>query len=758
MSKSRIPIEWDLGADPRYKRQNMERAMKGRIERGLVELITNSDDSYRDLEEAGKQVSGKIRIEIERKKKGQRSLVIVRDRAGGMNREEMYEKLGILGRRTSGFEKGKARRGLHRRGAKDVVAFGTVHFESIKDGEYNHLVIPPSLKCRFKNPRPQKVTQEIRERLGIPRGNGTVVTIEVESRFPIPRHETLVKDFSRYYSLRDIFSNPSREAIIVDINKNRENRLVYNPPVGEIVFDEEITIPNYPEAKAYLIIRKHVTPFEQALLPYREGILIKSTSAIHDCTYFGLESEPLAWRFTGELRCEFIDKLVREYDDREEANPDNPKHPDDNPMRLLDPFRDGLMWEHPFTQALYKKCKEILQSFIDELKESEQISKKKVTNKELYKKLESLSKEISRVFERKVKDLEEEIPTEDVNYPQIKELAIGLHIIPPEEHPIIVNQPKTFSIIVKHHEPLDESLPINVISSHPDVKIRTSPVFLKKFFEDGKVGKTTFTVESSTVGAEAFIEAYYGNYNNLILVKVIEPPPPPDLTLGLSFEKPLYRLRVNKEKNLILWLKINDNLKDRFVAEVSSDHPEIAVKGGGRWELHPTDTPGVFVGKGKVIGRQLKARGTITARVEGFGQAYTRVVVEEREFRSGINIKTKPVEEDFGSVRYKWDKDNDPYLLLIGAKHPSIRRYLGKPTGGEYEGINSPLYHTVLAEVIAEALAFRILEMQFKREGGEMDYSLAEAYYHRDFSEFLEITHKHLVNPEAIESLSQSKL
>ena len=39
-----------------------------------------------------------------------------------------------------------------------------------------------------------------------------------------------------------------------------------------------------------------------------------------------------------------------------------------------------------------------------------------------------------------------------------------------------------------------------------------------------------------------------------------------------------------------------------------------------------------------------------------------------------------------------------------------------------------------------------------------MDYSLAEAYYHRHFSEFLEITHKHLVNPEAIESLNQSKL
>ena len=111
MSKSGIPNEWDLGTTRRYTRQNMERAMRMQIERGLVELITNSDDSYRDLEEQGQKISGKIRIEIERKRK-EYSVVRVRDRATGISREEMFYKLGTLGRRTSGFEKGKARRGF----------------------------------------------------------------------------------------------------------------------------------------------------------------------------------------------------------------------------------------------------------------------------------------------------------------------------------------------------------------------------------------------------------------------------------------------------------------------------------------------------------------------------------------------------------------------------------------------------------------------------------------------------------------------
>jgi len=358
MNKIKIPDEWDLGATRRYKRQNMEMAMKGKIERGLVELITNSDDSYRDLEEKAKQVLGKIRIEFKRKK-GQSSYVIVKDRAMGMNREEMYQKLGTLGERTSGFEKRKIRRGLNGRGARDVAAFG------------------------------------------IPKGDGTVVTIEVNNRFKIPTHDRFVKDFSRYYSLRDIFSNPSREVKIKDMNKNREDRLIYNYTKGETIYNKDLIISEYPYSKAHLVIHKHLTPFEQGMLPYREGgILIKSKATIHDCTYFGLESETFAWRFTGELYCEFIDKLIYDYDDREEINPDNPNHPANNPMRVLDPLRDGLVLEHPFVQTLYKKCKNILQPFIEKLKALEESHKRDVTNENLDKKLNNLSKEVSRMFEK----------------------------------------------------------------------------------------------------------------------------------------------------------------------------------------------------------------------------------------------------------------------------------------------------------------------------------------------------------------------
>lgn len=745
MAKDEIPIQWNLGVHPRYVKIDMGRAMKGKIERGLVELIRNSDDSYRDLEEQNIKVAGKIRIEIERRKKGP-SLVIVRDRAMGMSREELYYKLGGLGKRTSKFREGKARHGLFGRGGRDVVAFGTVHYESIKDGEYNEMVISPSLKCCFVNSSPVRIDEDIRKKLGIPKGNGTVVTIEVGSQFPIPHHETLVRDFSRYYSLRDVFSNPDRDVVLVDLIRDREDRLSYTYPEGNIVTDEWFQVPNYPEAKAHLVIRQHSTPFERDYSPCREGILVKSAAAIHQCTYFGLETEPLAWKFSGELYCEFIDKLIREYDDREDKNPDCPGHPQNNPMRLLDPNRDGLILEHPFTESLYRSCRDILKRFVEKLKSSEIVQEKSVTDRELDRKMRELAKEISKPFEQDLKALEEEIPPG----PELPPF-VGLRIIPSGDQPIpvVVDEPKTFSVEVRTYEPLDESLPVNLESIDARIRINSLQVYLKKFSEDRKVGRTTFTIESNELGAEGSIEAQYNGYSGSVYVRVVHPSPTRELSYGLSFDKPVYHLVINKDKALTLWLKRDaKEAGDSVTAKISSRNPEIVVKRGGECALRKTDIPGVLCGKCKIMGRQLKAKGDIIAQVEGFEPAQTRAIVEERDTEGSMRFKPpSPVEKDFSPLRYKWDNEDKPQLLEIGAKHPSIRKYLGEPVDGEYPNLSSPLYHAVLAEVVAEALAFCLLKKCFRREGerGRLDYDSAALYYHRYFSKYLAIAHKILV-------------
>jgi hypothetical protein len=743
-----VPDQWNLESTVLHKRRDLELAMRGSIERGLVELITNADDSYRDLEEQEAHVGGKIRIEIQRKRKGP-TKVVVKDRACGMTRAELHRNLGELGRRTSGFEKGKARRGLHGRGARDLAAFGPVQFESVKEGRYNRLIISRDLTCRFEG-QTRTATSEIRDELGIPKpGSGTVVTVQVNENFRIPLHKTLESEFPRYYSLRDILSNPEREVTLVDLNSRLQSRLLYVYPAGEEVFEGDVAIPDYPAADAHLVIRRHKSAFEMGeQLPYREGILVKSAVAIHDCTYFGIDSEPLAWRFTGELSCRFIDQLVRDYDDREEKNPDNPNHPEGNPTRLLNPHRDGLLGEHPFAQALYRSCAAVLRPLVEDLRAAEEPRRRSVSDEGLDRKLSRLSTKISKLFEEKAKALDEDIPAGRTDTGVIEELSVGLHIIPPGEHPIVLDEPKTFSVVVKHYEVLPDGLSVSVTSSHPDeVSIRSSPVPLRRFSEDGKVGRATFTVCGAKVGIEAIIEARCSGFEDLLLLTVTEPPPPPELPVGLSFEKPMYRLRINRDKALLLTLRAPSPATQQIYATVGSNHSQIIVKGGGRCVLRSSDTPGVLKGRVRVLGRELKARSQISAVVEGFPPAKTDVVVEERVAKSGVRLRFEPVEDNFGVVRYMWDSKN-PDLLKIGATHPSIRKYLGQPEDGRYPGVDSDLYHSVLAEVIAEALAFRLLKGYFDREGqGLLDCASADAYYHMEFSDFVSVAHEILVTP-----------
>jgi len=748
MSREAIPQKWELDDTLRYKRENMDRAMQGRIERALVELITNADDSYIDMKERGERPSGIVRIEIVRRRRGQAQIVRVRDQASGMSRLEMYDKLGALGRRTSGAEAGKPRRGLHGRGAKDAAVFGSVKFECIKNGEYNCLVIPKSLSCSFENAEPLVPSDAKRKELGILRGGGTSATVEVLPSYRVPHHDNLFSEFSRYYSLRDIFANPERSVTLVDCKNRQEDPLVYKFPKGRIVFDDDVDVDGYPGAKAHLRLELHPSRFVQESGPTREGVLIKSKVAIHDCTHFNLESQPEAWRFTGRLTCAYIDQLVNEYDDLEEISPEA-VHPDSNPMPLLDPLRDGLMGGHPFAQNLFKACSRILKQQIEKLKALEDSDRKAVANEALKEKLGGLSREISDLLERKAKELEAETP--GTGQKGHKDLPIGLHLIPPEAS-IIAGETKTFSVVVKHFEEVDESLPVVLTASDPEfIEVSGTSGRLSRSVEDPCVGRMTFSVKGLSLGSESFVEVKYNGYCEILAVKVVEPPRP-TLQDGLSFEKARYRVRVNKEKELTLWLKAKRDADVRLEGTIRTDCPDLVLKRGGTFALRKTATAGVYTGNVRVEGRRLKARGFVEATIPGFPPATTAIRVEERETEAGPILSFDPVEEDYDPLRYKWDLA-DPNHLLLGARHPAIRRYLGAFVDGKYERVDSPLYHAVLAEVIAEALAFRLLPAHFKRDGQNemLDSASTDTYFHRHFSDFLTVAHKWLVpNPENV--------
>ncbi len=312
------------------------------------------------------------------------SQIIIYDKAEGMTLETMSEKFGEIGSRRS--EEGD--RGFMGRGAKDCTVLGGMIIESISEGRYYECELTKKPQV-IPGESGRIVDRETRERLGIGRGNGTVVRLQVEPQNRIPHVATIMRDLPWHYALRDILSEYSPTKLLIkNLNdpKSKPERIVYRQPTSELVCNEDFVVPSYPEANARLKIWKANDTFDDPSERFRRsGLLIKGTRAIHECSllYSGLEKEPYARRYLGRLECNLIDRLLDEYDKRRE---NNEPHPPENPYLLIDPNRQtGLRRDHPFTKSLFQIPSEKLRRLIEKDKEQDKGTLKEIANKETQK-------------------------------------------------------------------------------------------------------------------------------------------------------------------------------------------------------------------------------------------------------------------------------------------------------------------------------------------------------------------------------------
>ncbi|NJN63875.1 MAG: hypothetical protein HC882_02675 [Acidobacteria bacterium] len=353
----------------------------------IVELVTNADDRYQRLRRPGV-----IEIEVERRRGAGRSVLRVRDHADGMDAETMERKLSTIGGRESGLAEGEAVRGTHSRGAKDVAALGRVIFESIAgDGRYHRCEISEFFE--FTLHETEDVTPEIRERLGLRTGTGTVVTIELDKTQSVPQHDNLKLDIARLVSLRGILADPERKVFLKDGTHGRATEVKAPLIQGTERVKETFEVPGHPGVSAKLVIGRAKKPFEKDRQRFRAGgIQIRSKRAIHEATLFdsALESDPHALWFYGRLTCDHIDVLCNAFDDRFAQK--LPPHPD-NPTYPLDPSRrSGLNREHPFVKALFRAALIRLRPLVEEERTREENERSRIESDKTRKRLLALEK------------------------------------------------------------------------------------------------------------------------------------------------------------------------------------------------------------------------------------------------------------------------------------------------------------------------------------------------------------------------------
>src|SRR5712671_2293566 len=117
--------------------------------KGLIELVTNSDDSYARLTEKGAPADGRIEIEIDRRPRKNQTLVRIVDFAEGMDQSQMEQCVGGYGEDTSG----QSGRGIFGMGLKDTInAFGDGGITSFKQDQKFHCDLTDFEDLRIEEP------------------------------------------------------------------------------------------------------------------------------------------------------------------------------------------------------------------------------------------------------------------------------------------------------------------------------------------------------------------------------------------------------------------------------------------------------------------------------------------------------------------------------------------------------------------------------------------------------------------------------
>ena len=721
----RKPLEVEL----RYLQQNARTAIRD-VYDAIIELVTNADDAYA---RAGR--AGRIDIEIQRRRQGAPSLLRVCDHATGLSGADMDEKLARLGsRHHSGLAEGERVRGTNSRGAKDVMALGRVTFESIgPDQLYAVCTISPD-GYFTRSHRPARPTAQQRRAMGIPRGSGTVVTIELESSVRIPQHATLARNLSRLVPLREILADPDREVRLCDVARGRFEPLRWQAPRGTERVKQRLTIRGYPGISAKLIIKRSHRPLEGQGKFRQGGILIRSRRAVHEATYFApeLEHDPHAACFFGTLRCEYIDDLWNELDERSERG----QAPDPaNPTLILDPLRQGgLLRDHPFVKALFQEALKLLRPLVEQERQLAESQRASIESDATRRRLSALERAATRFMEQFGEEADEEAE------PGGGRVAGGFqrrgHTLYPPFAQIVVGHAQRFWFNVSQvrYPGLSEGTTVQVTCETDDVSIDRGYCPLEPHPARENTLRCTWQVRGRNVCLVTGITVRAGEITAAAPIEVLasEKDRFADLD-SFCFHRKRYRVTPGVPRSIRL-LAPSSIVSAPTVVRLSCADARVEFKGDRTLQLRPA--LGIAECRLRVIVPEPDVTVVVSAEIDG----HTARTTLHSGPPEGEPIQIRLEDVDMKNQRSRWRGN----VLEIAARHPSVRRYVGSKAAG-FEGQEKPQFRVLLAEIVAYAVCERLLGRNVRANPDDYRDHDIEAYLaERDqlVTRFLPIAHE----------------
>ncbi len=763
--RSRKPIRHgQMPADVMAVKTSREKAMPTIFE-ALIEIITNTDDAYENLNKKISNYNGDARLEYER---GTKTPTIIRfyDRATGLTFEEMVDKLFKYQKKVT-----KTHRSFFGRGLKDVTALGDITVSSIKDNLFSEIKIDRALE-RFENAKNEKPTKEDYRKLGLKKNkSGTLVTVIIpvgsKSEYN-PYSKTIIDSLPYHYSLSRILHNKNKTLNLTFVdwnNKKKETKLIYNPPNGKLVREEKFVFTGYNNATAKLKIYKlEETVDEQRDMKFRiSGISVFGKKTCYQKNFLGdkdLERDPYAFRYYGTLECDHIDVLRNEWYEREQKNQ---THTTDNKIFILDDDRiHGLVERHPFIKNhLFHQSLKIIRELINEDKSKDK-SVSKLNDPKFKKFMDELMKDCFDQLE----DIEDR---DDLTNDKKGELKLNEWRVIPRGVKILEGDTKRLSVYTFKNNKSANIDDLDLVISDKDkeyIEILKPSVKLKVTEQDEAKLKATFKIKGLKEKNNINIKFKHGKqiktecFVNVFINKKR------DFKKNIEFEKRNYSVSLKKSENGV------EPTGSRTI-RIFAKHPELIEKDQVEAKLSSDDPNSVFC-KNTVTFKVIKDTNYAVAetRIKGLIlEGTSNLTVSCQSFQDTVPVKVVSKDDDEKDTKFDWDINEhrlagnmsawdtqDQNKLLIDSGHSVTKKYLGsnKPP---FPYLHNPIFKMLLADILVEKFSEKrviLIARNNPIEYGQItQYKSAEdilqqatTYYDKARVKFVEKVHKFLIQEE----------
>lgn len=751
-------------------RDSADNAMKGKAYRGLIELITNSIDSYNAVNSSERD----ILIHFTSKDK----TVRVYDRAEGMSSSQFNKNIIVRGSikhddamdeisqpATHGFgsqinvmsEIGKPRRGRFGLGLKDLPSLGSTTYESIKDGEYSLLRIldtftgdpdihefiedsstaTPIVRCW------KATTKEYENlRLGKTNGSGTLITINLRS---LPTQHTLMDQLTYHFELHEILQH-EKTTIRVKYDDKKPQKLRYVPPkpTGNPKYEEEISIigfekiypdGNEPTAKVTLYetdedLTDKTIPTGNEFKQYGFWVT-DGAEAVYDRTFFKYDTGALSilgHSFFGKIEVPYINDLF--WQNKEGTFTSN------NPKGILSSSRHGLDRDHPFMVALGKQINPILTKLLD-VKRNDDIG----MSDNFQSRDAAMNRALLKVFNEIARENEQ-----DEEEGGIGDIEKSLSIIPRMAYLEVDGDAKVFTVKISSDEYLPDSKLSVEFTGEKKENGDWRSIDIVKQSDFAHSQKDFYTaqihIKAKEEFAEEFLEISVGNLTDVATLSTDEGEYVDDMIEEFMFENANVSARPNTDKKIKLYIPT-----DLYNSHIDGGEPKVYPR---QSDLFSLDKEANIIFNESVLayqktivlrGKQLGSSDEITATF-GDKKATCKVKITNNQSRGGgaRTAFSADIHNKYWRALVGKDDKGDGLVCTVYTEHDRAKEVLGPDPKNGQDTVQA---RTFLTEVIASAWAdYALLTINKVGDDGDKQTLIADRMEY--INKFLDITSKFL--------------